>query len=185
MRLFRRRSPQAERRCASPTSAPAPARFCWRCCPSFPSNRRRHRHQRGCAGDRRDECQQLGLAPRATFVAMRLCGGLVRAVRPDRLESALHPLGGHRGARSPRCATMIRVARWTAAAMGSWPIARSCRRRRACSRPAALRSRGRAWIKATSPRNDARGGIHRHPAAPRADLAGFIARRHGAEKPAF
>ena len=57
--------------CASPISAPAPARSCWRCCRELPdAQRHRHRHQRRRAANRREPMPRaLGLADRAAFIA--------------------------------------------------------------------------------------------------------------------
>ena len=100
--------------CASPTSAPAQARFCWRCCPNCPmlaasaptSAWRRLRTASSNAVD-------LGFTPRAAFVACDYAAALSGAIRSDRVEPALYPLGGHRRSRhrGPRSRPASRARR--------------------------------------------------------------------------
>ena len=82
----RRRSPRSiaagarSRRCASPISAPARARCCWRCCRELPNGvRRRHRHQRrGARRARATMPQRSGSAARATS-SPAICGARCEA----------------------------------------------------------------------------------------------------------
>ena len=72
----------------------------------------------------RSNAVDLGLDRSRRFRRLRLCGGAVRTVRPDRVESALYPLGGHRRLSQPRSAITIRVAALDGGADGLTPIAR-------------------------------------------------------------
>ena len=59
----------------------------------------------------------LGLAGRAQFRRLRLCGGAVRSVRPDRFQSALYSLGGNRRPRDRGPRSRSAQRRSTAARM--------------------------------------------------------------------
>ena len=63
-------------RYGSPTSAPARARSCWRCCRIAARGWDRHRHQRGSATNSPSNAVNLGLADRASFIACDYASGL-------------------------------------------------------------------------------------------------------------
>ncbi len=97
----------------------------------------RHRHQRGCVANRKRQCRRSGTGRSRRIRRLRLCGGAVGSVRPDRVEPALYPLAPISPGSRSRSAITIRFARWTAAPTDLTPIARSFRRPRGCWRPAA------------------------------------------------
>ena len=84
-------------RCASPISAPAPARSCSRCCPrcrrrkdSGPTFREAALQTAGANAAR------AGLSDRATFIACDYASGLTGPFDLIVSKSALYPLGGYR-----------------------------------------------------------------------------------------
>ena len=98
------RAARARGRCASPISAPAPARSCWRCSPNcrMPSaSAPTSSLARACVA--RGQCPPSWLDARG-LRRLRHGGGAARTVRPHRLQSALYRLRRHRhaGARSAR-----------------------------------------------------------------------------------
>ena len=112
-------------RCASPISAPAPAQFCWRCCP----NCRRATGfgtdiSRSGLANRRSQCRARRTLGARDIHRLRLCERTIRPVRSDRLESALYPLGGYRrsGRRGPESRSAGR-ARWRRRRAGRLPRA--------------------------------------------------------------
>ena len=125
------------RRCASPTSAPAPARSCWRCCPNC-------RTRSGVGTDislealrtARDNAGRLGLGDRARFVACDYAAALsgpfdLIVSNPPYIRSAEIAGAGGRGPR-PRSAPRARRRRRRARRL-SRAIAPQARR---CWRPA-------------------------------------------------
>ena len=125
----RRRSRQSPDRslaaCASPISAPAPARCCSRCSSELPNAvRHRHRHQRRRARSRARQCAVALVPDRARILPLailaRRCAGRSISLCPTR------PISRAAISRrwSRKCATTIRAWRSTAASTALTPIAR-------------------------------------------------------------
>ena len=112
-------------RCASPISAPAPAQFCWRCCPSC---RRRKdsgpTFRSGALQTAGGQCGARGAVGSRDVHRLRLCERAVRPVRSDRFESALYPLGGYRRSGGGGAESRSRWPRSMAAPTGWTPTAR-------------------------------------------------------------
>ena len=112
-------------RCASPISAPAPARSCWRCCPNCrASGFGTDISRSGACRPRRANAARTGPRGRADFVACDYAAALsgpfdLIVSNPPYIRSAEIAGSGRRGARSRSAG-----GRWTAALTGLTPIAR-------------------------------------------------------------
>ena len=101
--------------CASPTSAPARARFCWRCCPNCltPMGVGTDISVAGACERHAATPSILGWPIAPAFVACDYAAALSGAVRSDRVEPALYPLGRYRRPRhrGPRSRSASRARR--------------------------------------------------------------------------